>query len=294
MRLDDIEQRQKIINAMIKKSFEIDEMFVHDDENTDDWVANSEILRNLITLDKMIHTEKIFLYMIEEMEDFPNDSAEKKIFLSIAQEGLYSYVDSVLFQTLEHSCDTMNDWKFKTTVGKRFHRSTSHKLNELLDKYRELYGFATEETEEEEFSFKLDTSKDRLHTVKNLFNRAVKIAEAFNKNNKDEFGDVLGLMAIMEKLSGLEDAISTEIFFEDALNEMMDIKGEREDTRQKFLSPFAQQSEQFMKSILVQRIEGIIHFTNNFYKNQQLAEFQADLSEAMVAMRKKYAEIYHV
>lgn len=294
MRLDNVEQRQKIINAMIKKSFEIDEMFVHDDENTDDWVANSEILRNLITLDKMIHTEKIFLYMIEEMEDFPNDSAEKKIFLSIAQEGLYSYVDSVLFQTLEHSCDTMNDWKFKTTVGKRFHRSTARKLNELLDKYRELYGFATEETEEEEFSFKLDTSKDRLQTVKNLFNRAVKIAEAFKKNDKDEFGDVLGLMAIMEKLSGLEDAISTEIFFEDALNEMMDIKGEREDTRQKFLSPFAQQSEQFMKSILVQRIEGIIHFTNNFYKNQQLAEFQADLSEAMVAMRKKYAEIYHV
>ncbi|MBO4780300.1 MAG: hypothetical protein J5497_06665, partial [Selenomonadaceae bacterium] len=122
----------------------------------------------------------------------------------------------------------------------------------------------------------------------------MKITEAFNKNNEDEFGDVLGLMATMEKLSGLEDAINTEIFFEDALNEMMDIKGEREDTRKKFLSPFAQQSEQFMKTVLVRRIDSLVSFTNNHYKNQQLAELQADLAEAMVAMRKKYAEIYHV
>lgn len=294
MRLDNVEQRHKFIDVMIKKSFEIDKMFLHDNENTDDWVANSEILRNLITLDKMIHTEKIFLYMIEEMENFPSESVEKKILLSIAQDSLRYYVESVLLHVLEHSCDTMNDWKFKTTVGKRFHRSTFRKLNELTDKYRELYGFAKEETAEEKFSFKLDTSKDRLRTVKNLFIRAMKITEAFNKNDQEEFGDVLGLMATMEKLTGLEDAISTEIFFEDALNEMMDIKSEREDTRQKFLSPFAQQSEQFMKTVLVRRINSLVSFTNNHYSNQQLAELQRDLAEAMVAMRKKYAEIYHV
>ena len=294
MRLETVEQRHKIVNTMMNKSFEIDELYVHDESNVDDWIANSEILKNLIALDKMIHTEKIFLYMLDEMDEFPSNSAEKKILVSIAGNSLHYYIESVLLHMLEYSCGAMNDWKFKTAVGKRFHRSTVRKLNELTDKYRELYGFADDEADDKKIPVKLDTSKDRLSTVKNFFRRAMKIDEVFRSGEQVEFGDVLGLMATMEKLTGLEDAISTEIYFEDALNDMMDIKSEREDTRQKFLSPFAQQSEHFMKTILVRRIDSLVSFTNNRYKNQLLIDFQADLSVAMVDLRKKYAEIYHV
>lgn len=294
MRLDTVEQRHKIINGMMDKSFEIDEMFLHDEQNVDDWVSNSEILKNLIMLEKMIHTEKVFIYMLDEMDEFPSNSADKKILTSIAGGSLHYYIESVLLNMLEYSCEAMDEWKFKTAVGKRFHRSTARKLNELTDKYRELYGFADEAAADKKFPVKLDTSKDRLATVKNFFNRAMKINDVFRSGEQVEFGDVLGLMAIMEKLTGLEDAISTEIYFEDALNDMMDIKSEREDTRQKFLSPFAQQSEHFMKTILVRRIDSLLSFTTNRYKNQLLVDFQADLSAAMVDLRKKYAEIYHV
>lgn len=294
MRLETVEQRHKIVDGMIQKSFEIDELYLHDESNVDDWIANSEILKNLLALDKMIHTEKIFLYMLDEMEEFPSHSPDKKILVSIAGNSVHYYIESVLLNMLEYSCGAMNDWKFKTAVGKRFHRSTARKLNELADKYRELYGFADEAADDKKIPVKLDTSKDRLATVKSFFNRAMKINDVFRSGEQVEFGDVLGLMAIMEKLTGLEDAINTEIYFEDALNDMMDIKSEREDTRQKFLSPFAQQSEHFMKTILVRRIDGLIGFTDNRYRNQQLIDFQAELSTAMVDLRKKYAEIYHV
>jgi hypothetical protein len=101
-------------------------------------------------------------------------------------------------------------------------------------------------------------------------------------------------MAMMEKLTAIVDAIRTEMLFEDALNDMLDIKDESKVTSKKFLSPFAKRSETFMKEILIRRVELLISFANKEFNNPRLMDFQEKLSAAMVALRKKYAEIYHI
>lgn len=294
MKLDSVVQRHKFIDALVKKSFEIDKLLLHDNEHVDDWVANMEILTNLITIEKMIRTEKIFIGMIEEMDTFPIESAEKRIFLSMADEALNFYIDTVLCHTLDHALDALDNWAFRTTVGKKFRKTVEKKLTELSNKYCELYELYDEEPVEQDFAIKFDTSRDRLEVVLNFFKRGIQIDESFRNDDHPNFGDIMGLMATLEKLTALEDAINTEIFFEDAINDMLDVKDETKETRNKFFTPFAQQSERFMKNILVKRIEQVISFTATEYVDERLINFSAELGEAMVTLRKKYAEIYHV
>ena len=54
MKLDYSYERQKVIDGLIKKSFKIDKLYVHDQENTDDWVSNMEILKHLFTINDLI------------------------------------------------------------------------------------------------------------------------------------------------------------------------------------------------------------------------------------------------
>lgn len=294
MKLDNVEQRQRFIDGMVRKSFELDKLFLHDEDNVNDWASNMEILTNLITIEKMIRTEKIFIYLFEEMDAFPIESAEKKIYLGMVDNALNHYVETVLCDTLEYVLDSLNNWKFKTTTGKRFHKNTEKKLNELTNKYCEVYGLYDEEPEAQTSEIKFDTSRDRLEVVLKFFKRGIKLDESFKTGERPSFGDIMALMMTLEKLTALEDAIHTEIFFEDALNDMLDVKNETKDTRKKFFAPFAQQSERFMKNILVKRIEQVISFTANVFFDGRLINFSTELGDAMVALRKKYAEIYHV
>lgn len=141
---------------------------------------------------------------------------------------------------------------------------------------------------------KLDTSKDRLNVVKKLFNRAIKINDAFRQSGQYTFGDVLGVMAMMEKLNALEDNIKTEMILEDALDGVYKIKDESAETKEKFVAIFAGQTWLFLKKVLAIRIDYMISFANNDFNDRKLMKFQKDFRETMIEMREAYAEIYGV
>lgn len=140
MKLDSVNDRAKVIDNLLKKSFKLDEMFIHGEENNDDWIANMEILRNLISISDMIHTETIFLDTLDEMKNVHSRNTEdKEIYLSIVYENLVHFVDVLLLHLLEHSFDDLNNWEFNAEVGKKFHKEVSKKLDALIKKYQDIY-----------------------------------------------------------------------------------------------------------------------------------------------------------
>ena len=140
MKLDTVQDRYKVIDGLIKKATKLDEMFIHGDENYDNWVANMEIWRNLISINDMIHTEKIFLDAMEDMETVrTRNFDEKEIYLSIVHENLAHFVDVLLLHMLEHSFDELKNWEFKAEIGKKFHKETGKKLDALIKKYQDIY-----------------------------------------------------------------------------------------------------------------------------------------------------------
>lgn len=140
MKVDTVEERRKIMNDLIKKSFKIDEMLLHDNENVDDWVSNMEILKSLIELEKMICTEKIFLDTLAEMKGVRSRNRdEKEIYMDIVDTGLNYYVSTILLHLLEYTFDTLGDWQYQTEAGKKFHKDVDKKLGALIDKYQDLY-----------------------------------------------------------------------------------------------------------------------------------------------------------
>ena len=292
MKLDTIARRRKAIDDLVEKSFALDDLFLNDEENYDDWLSNIEIMSNLLSLSKMFHAEQIFLTMLENMENFPSESIEKKIFMGIAEDSLHHYVESILFEMLQYSNKSLNDWQFKTAVGKRFHRSAEKKLRELSDKYTEIY--FPQEADASNFEINFATAKDRVITMIKFFKRGTQVDDELRRSDVKFPDEILGFMVIMEKLTAVIDAIRTEILFEDALNDMLDVKDESKRTSKKFLTPFAQRSETFMKNILIRRIELLIDFANKNFRNQSVMKFQADLTGALVTLRKRYAEIYNI
>ena len=141
MKLDTVEQRHKIMDDLVKKSFKLDEMFLHDDDLYNDWLANIEIMGNLISLEKMIHTERIFLDALDEMKSVPSYNSDKKeIYMDIVSRSLDYYVDTMLLHLLEYTAyDILEDWQFETDDGKKFHKDVTKKLAALIDKYIDLY-----------------------------------------------------------------------------------------------------------------------------------------------------------
>lgn len=294
MNLETIDRRKKIVENLLNKSFKLDKLFLPDEDNYDDWNSNIQIMTDLISLERTMRGEEIFICMLDEMENFPSDAAEKKILASIAANALNYYVSSILFDMLLHTQNALESWHFKTAIGKRFHRNAEKKIGELIAKYRELYFIDDDSPAVTDFEIKWDTSADRVNTVMAFFKLGAKISDEFRKSENQKPGEILALMAIMEKLTAIVDAIRTEMLFEDALNDMLDIKDESKLTSKKFLSPFAKRSETFMKEILLNRIELLISFADKEFDNPKLMDFQEKLTAAMVALRKKYAEIYHI
>ena len=140
MKLDSVDDRHSVIEALIKKSFKLDKMFIDGEENNDDWVANMEILRNLISIDDMLYTEKIFLDTIEKMDSVPSrNSDEKEIYINIVYENLVHFVDTLLLHSIEHSFDELNHWKYKAEIGQKFHKDINKKYAALIKKYQDIY-----------------------------------------------------------------------------------------------------------------------------------------------------------
>ncbi len=139
---------------------------------------------------------------------------------------------------------------------------------------------------------KLDTSKDRILAVRKFYLRGEKIDSDFRSAKRVNFGDVLGLIAIMEKLSALEDIVRTETIFERTAVEMLNVPDETNDTRNKFAATFATGAEIFLNRVLIPRVEALINFTDNDFSNKRLLKFQKDLRDGMTQLRDKYREVY--
>lgn len=140
MKLDSATDRLKILDGLIKKSLKLDELFLHDEENTDDWVANMEILRHLFSINDFILTEKIFFDTLDEMGNVRTRNVEEKeIYTEIVSENMEHFVDTLLLREIEYSLDELNRWQFKSEVGQKFHKDVSKKLNLLMKKYLDYY-----------------------------------------------------------------------------------------------------------------------------------------------------------
>lgn len=140
MKLDNVEERQKVIDGLIKKSFKLDKLWLHDKDNLDDWVSNMEIMKNLFSVSDMIRTEIIFIDTFGEMESIrARNIEEKEVYLSIVFENMTHFVDTLLLRSLEYTFDTLEDWKFKTEVGQKYHKDVKKKIDALIKKYQDLY-----------------------------------------------------------------------------------------------------------------------------------------------------------
>lgn len=140
MKLDSVDDRYKVIDGLIKKSFKLDALWVHDQENIDDWVSNMEILKNLISISDLIKTEEIFHDAFYEIDTYRTRNEEdKEVYLNILFENTTHFVDTLLLHLIEFTYDDLNRWQFKTEVGKKFHKDVSKKLDALIKKYQDFY-----------------------------------------------------------------------------------------------------------------------------------------------------------
>lgn len=140
MILEYVGDRHKVIDGLIKKSFKIDKLFLNDRENVDDWVANMEIRKYLLSINDMIITEKNFFDALGEMESVrTRNEEEKDVYMRIVYENLTRFIDTLLLDTLEHAYDDLKNWQFKTEIGQKFHKDAGKKFNVLIKKYQDLY-----------------------------------------------------------------------------------------------------------------------------------------------------------
>lgn len=142
---------------------------------------------------------------------------------------------------------------------------------------------------------KLDTSKDRRAAVRRLFSRAMKTDNEIRiKGEPVNFGDIFGLMAMMEKLTALEDLIATETVLENSLNNMLDVKDESEAAREKFIGIFGGGIRIFLAEILLSKIDSMINFADNDFSNRRVNKYQKEFRENLTALRERYNELYKI
>ena len=140
MKLDTLDQRHELIDDMIEKGFEFEESLIHDQENDDDWGGAMSTVENLIVIEEMIRTEEIFLGAFAEMEGFrTRNGDEKDVYLTIVDENLIYFIDTILLRRIEFALDHLNDWNFKSEGGKKFKKNYCKKLDALIKAYQDIY-----------------------------------------------------------------------------------------------------------------------------------------------------------
>ncbi len=125
---------------MIIKAFEFEESLIHDKDSGDDWGGAMSTISNLNVVEELMRTEDIFLTVFDKMESQRAHNAdEKDIYLSMTDDALIQFVDTILLRRIEFAFDHLNDWKFTTNDGKKFQKNFCKKLDALMKKYRDIY-----------------------------------------------------------------------------------------------------------------------------------------------------------
>ena len=140
MKLDTVEQRHDFIDEMVRKAFEFEDSLIHDPEHGDDWAGAMSTVEHLVTIEEFIRTEQIFLNTFAEMEDVrTRDGESKEIFLSIVDDSLIHFIDTVLLRRIEFAFDHLSDWDFVTEGGVKFKKTFCRKLDKLIKAYQDIY-----------------------------------------------------------------------------------------------------------------------------------------------------------
>ena len=140
MKLETVEQRHDFIDEMVRKAFEFEESLIHDPDHSDDWAGAMSTVENLVTIEEMVRTEKIFLDAFDEMTEIPTrDNDGKEIFLSIVDDSLIFFVDTILLRRIEFAFDHLSDWDFATAGGAKFKKTFCKKLDALIKAYQDRY-----------------------------------------------------------------------------------------------------------------------------------------------------------
>lgn len=139
---------------------------------------------------------------------------------------------------------------------------------------------------------KLDTAQDRLCAVRELEFRAARIGDGFKNTGQYVIGDLLGLIAIQEKLNALADLIQTETLWEDAIGGMLGIEDADTELRERCVAICSSQAYVFLRSVLARHVESVVNFATNKFASRRLMKLQRDMRETMEKMREVYAERY--
>ena len=140
MKLDTIDQRHKLIDDMIKKGFEFEESLIHAQDSSDDWGGAMSTVENLIAIEEMIRTEEIFLGTFAEIDDFRTRNLdEKEAYLTIVDDNLIYFIDTILLRRIEFALDHLSGWDFQSAGAKKFQKNYCKKLDALRKKYQDIY-----------------------------------------------------------------------------------------------------------------------------------------------------------
>ena len=140
MKLDSVEQRHNLVDDLIKKAFDVEESFIHDEEYGDDWGGAMNTVENLIALEELIRTEEIFLSTFAEMANVRSRNVdEQEIYLDMVSDAQIYFIDTILLSRIEFAFDQLSDWEFKSERGNKFKKSFCKKLDALIKKYQDIY-----------------------------------------------------------------------------------------------------------------------------------------------------------
>lgn len=291
MKLDNTDNRRTYVDTLIEKAFEFQASVNSDDKDEDnDWGGAQVILDDLSAVDKMIEAEQIFIDTLAKLKSpLLNDRDGQEKFVNAFTDGFDNFISNVLLDRLYHAVNILNEWGFRTDKGVKFRDDLCEKLAPLVDVYENFDNLIPPGEDSER---KIDTPEERLAVVTKLFHRAAKIDDAFKRDaDRTSFGDVLGVMALMEKLTAIQDAIRTEVLWEQTLAAMENIKDVDEKTRGKFVSAAVGNVYVFMRTILMQRIEFAIKFAENDFSDRRLVRFQKNFRATLTELLEVYEDI---
>ena len=291
MKLDTTDQRRDLLSDLVDKALKfMDEMNTEDSDEDMDWAGAEVVMNDLSAVEGMTDAEQIFIDTLARLKSpLLNDRDGQEKFVNAFADGFDNFISNVLLDRLYHAVNILNDWEFRTERGVKFKDDLCEKLAPLVDVYENFDNLIPSGEDSER---KINTPEERLEVVTKLFNRATKINDSFNRNiNRVNFGDVLGLIAMMEKLTAIQDLIRTEDLWEKTFAAMENIADVDEKTRGKFVSAAVGNAYVFMRTILMQHIEDAVDFAENDFSDRRLMKFQKDFRATLTELLEVYEDI---
>lgn len=136
MKLDTVEQRQKLVDDLKNASAKFRDI-VEEDEDDHDWGGATVLFDDFDALVPLVAAEQIFIEALDEIRN--NDHKDREIFSNIMSNQLDLFIRSMIMHSLNHTVDNLHDWGFRSETGKKYYRSTHKKLDALVEKYQDLY-----------------------------------------------------------------------------------------------------------------------------------------------------------